>query len=58
MSYIYRGDRITDKKYKGQYCVAVRRPDGKTIRGRNGNMLVMFGEMKVVLLGRQLRKIK
>ena len=35
------------------------RPDGKCIRGKNGNMLVEFetGE-KVVVLGRLLRKAK
>jgi len=56
MQYIYRGDRLTDEKYKGQECVAVRRSDGKTIRGKNGNMLVQFGNQKVVVLARQLRK--
>lgn len=58
MQYIYRGDRLTDKKFKGQLCVAVRSSNGKTIRGKNGNMLVQFGNQKVVVLARQLRKIK
>jgi hypothetical protein len=58
MEYTYRGDKITDIRFKGQSCKAVRR-NGKCIRGRNGNMLVEFatGE-KVVVLARQLRKIK
>lgn len=56
--YIYRGDRLTDDKYKGKECTAVRRPDGKCIRGSNGNMLVEFDGKKVVVLARQLRKIK
>jgi len=55
--YKYIGDRQTDPKYKGEICEAVRRPDGKCIRGRNGNMLVQFctGET-VVVIGRLLRK--
>ena len=56
--YIYRGDRWTMGWLCGRRCEAVRRPDGKCIRGRNGNMLVRFtsGEI-VVVLGRQLRKV-
>lgn len=62
VTYTYRGDRLTDPRFKGQRCAAVRRPDGrgslKCIRGRNGNMLVRFMETgeTVVVLGRQLRK--
>lgn len=56
--YIYRGDKFTDEGLKGLTCTAVRRPDGKCIRGKNGNMLVQFGDRKVNILGRQLRKIK
>jgi hypothetical protein len=59
MDYIYLGDRMTDPKYKKQTCDAVRRPDGKCIRGRNGNMLVKFSNGDVVnVLGRLLRKKK
>jgi hypothetical protein len=59
MDYIYLGDRMTDPKYKKQTCDAVRRPDGKCIRGRNGNMLVKFADGDVVnVLGRLLRKKK
>jgi len=56
--YIYRGDRWTMGWLCGRRCEAIRRPDGKCIRGRNGNMLVRFtsGEI-VVVLGRQLRKV-
>lgn len=59
VQYLYLGDKFTDPKYKGSTCAAVRRPDGKCIRGKNGNMLVEFswGE-KVVVVGRLLRKIK
>lgn len=55
--YKYLGDRLTDLKYKGQLCDAVKKPNGKCIRGKNGNFLVVFasGE-KVVVLGRRLRK--
>jgi hypothetical protein len=54
--YLYLGDRITDSKWKGKVCKAVRRPDHKCIRGRNGGMLVRFGDQKVVVLARLLRK--
>lgn len=57
--YRYLGDRLTDLKYKGAACEAVRRADGKCIRGKNGSMLVRFvnGETANVI-GRLLRKIK
>lgn len=59
MMYIYRGDRLTDPKYRDQACTAVRRTDGKCIRGKNGNMLVQFENGGVVnVVARQLRKIK
>lgn len=59
MEYIYLGDRLTRPELKKQACKAVRRPDSKCIRGKNGNMLVEFenGE-KVVVLGRLLRRKK
>jgi hypothetical protein len=58
VDYIYRGDKLTDEKYKDKECSAVRRPDGKCIRGRNGSMLVVFssGE-KVNIIGRRLKKL-
>lgn len=57
--YKYHGDRFTDPLLKGKACTAVRRPDGKCIRGKNGSMLVEFeGIGKVVVIGRLLRKIK
>lgn len=59
MEYKYLGDRFTDTIFKGLQCKAVRRPDGKCIRGKNGNMLVEFENgVKSVILGRLLRKIK
>lgn len=57
-NYIYRGDRLTTEFYKGRGCNALSRPDGKCIRGKNGNILVEFEGNKVVVLARQLRKIK
>jgi len=57
-NYKYLGDRFTDLTYKGQECQAVRRPDGKCIRGKNGNMLVSFNGKLVVVIARLLRKIK
>lgn len=59
MDYIYLGDRLTRPELRRMPCRAVRRADGKCIRGRNGNMLVEFGGVgKCVVLGRLLRKIK
>lgn len=55
-TYTYLGDRFTDPAYKGKTCTAVRRSDGKCIRGANGNMLVSFDGVKVVVLARLLRK--
>ena len=57
--YKYLGDRMTDPKYKNQECDAVKRPDGKCIRGKNGSMLVKFLNGDVVnVIGRLLRKVK
>lgn len=59
MTYTYRGDRLTDPRYKGAHCKAVRREDGKCIRGRNGSMLVQFEDgTRAVVIGRLLRKVK
>lgn len=41
MRYTYRGDRITDPGLRDIQCDPVRRADGKCVRGRNGNMLVV-----------------
>jgi len=57
-TYKYLGDRFTDPKYKGQQCEAVRRLNGKCIRGKNGSMLVKFVSGETVnIIGRLLRKI-
>jgi hypothetical protein len=56
--YKYLGDRLTAPEYKGAECEAVRRPDGKCIRGKNGSMLVSFDGKKVNVIGRLLRKVK
>ena len=55
--YIYLGDRFTDPNLRGKECVAVRRPDGKCIRGKNGNMLVIIAGQQVIVTARLLRKI-
>lgn len=54
--YIYRGDRQTSPSLKGRACTALRRPDGKCIRGKNGTMLVSFNGKPTVVIGRLLRK--
>jgi hypothetical protein len=56
--YQYLGDKHTDPALKGASCRAVRRPDGKCIRGKNGSMLVEFNAGKHVVMGRLLRKKK
>jgi hypothetical protein len=57
--YIYLGDKKTDPLLKQQPCIAVRRKDGKCIRGKNGAMLVQFSKgAPCVVMGRLLRKIK
>jgi hypothetical protein len=56
--YIYLGDKNTDSSLRGKACSAVRRKNGKCIRGKNGSMLVTFGKTKMVVVGRLLRKIK
>jgi hypothetical protein len=55
--YRYLGDRNTDPNLKNRECKAVRRPDGKCIRGKNGNMLVDFGGTLMVVVARLLRKV-
>jgi hypothetical protein len=59
MEYTYLGDRNTDLSLKGKECRALRRPDGKCIRGKNGSMLVEFHDgKKNVVVARLLRKLK
>lgn len=58
MDYIYRGDKLTSPEFKNKPCSAVRREDGKCIRGRNGSMLVAFENgSQHVIIGRRLKKI-
>ncbi|HLL94309.1 MAG TPA: hypothetical protein VK404_04970 [Spirosoma sp.] len=58
ISYNYLGDRMTDPALKGATCTAVRRTDGKCVRGRNGSMLLFFKSGRVaVVIGRLLRKV-
>lgn len=57
--YIYHGDRYGKLGiYAGRICTAVKRENGKCIRGRNSNMLMDFDGVKVVLPARMLKKIK
>ena len=59
MEYRYLGDRNTYLSLRRAGCKAVRRKDGKCIRGRNGSMLVELKEgRKCVVVGRMLRKVK
>jgi hypothetical protein len=57
MTYKYLGDKYTSPELKGATCTAVRRPNGKCIRGKNGSMLVDFNGVHHVIIGRLLRKI-
>ena len=57
--YIYHGDKLAklQSPFAGKPCKAVRRLNGKCIRGKNSNMLVLFpGGFQVVVLARMLRK--
>lgn len=57
MEYVYLGDRMTRSELRNAKCRAIRRSDGKCIRGRNGNMLVEFESgLRCVVLGRRLRR--
>lgn len=57
--YIYHGDKIAKQIsiFAGKKCIAVRREDGKCIRGKNANMLVSFNGEIVNVPARMLRKI-
>ena len=57
-TYKYLGDKFSSESLKGSVCKAVTRPDGKCIRGRNGNMLVEFSGKKAVVVARLLRKVQ
>lgn len=59
-TYIYHGDKLakSESRYAGQHCNPILRPNGKCIRGKNGNMLVIFDGVPVVVLARQLRIVK
>jgi hypothetical protein len=56
VTYTYLGDRLTDPRLRGQPCEAVRNSRGKCVRGHKGTMLVRFGEERVNVIGRLLRK--
>ncbi len=55
-TYKYIGDRFTDTQLKNKLCTPVLKSDGKCIRGKNGNMLVLFDGKKVNVVARLLRK--
>jgi hypothetical protein len=55
--YKYMGDRLTDELLKGKTCSAVRRKNGKCIRGKNGNMLVSFDGFLCNVRANRLRKL-
>lgn len=57
--YVYVGDKLTDSQLVGLPVMAVRRADGKCVRGANGNMLVEAADgRRFNVLGRLLRKRK
>lgn len=54
MKYTYLGDKMSVRN--GQQCDPAMK-NGKCIRGRNGNMLVIFEDgTKSVIIARRLRK--
>ncbi len=54
MRYVFLGDRLSRPDLAGRPCDPVRHPDGRVVRGRNRNALVVFdtGEVAVVPGGR------
>ena len=59
MEYINLGDRNTSSSLRKQLCKAVRKNNGKCVRGKNGSMLVQFKDGKpTVVTGKLLRKIE
>lgn len=57
MTHVYLGDRWTAPALTGAAVTLPRRPDGKTTRGRNGNMLMETADgFRFVGVGRRLRK--
>ena len=60
MRYTYRGDGLTDPRFRGQPCDPVYRRDGKTLvsvgRGVPRNQLVRFADGTLVVVpARKLR---
>lgn len=56
-TYTYLGDKHTDPALRSMTFTAIRRPDGKCIRGKS-NMLVRGSDGRAyVVLGRRLRKV-
>lgn len=55
--YVYKGDKLTDKKLVGLKCIAFKK-DGKCIVSKMRTMKVMFqnGETQIILL-RKLKRI-
>ena len=56
MDYIYLGDKFTDTSLKNKECNALRRNNGKCIRGKMSTMLVSFDGIVHNVLARRLRK--
>lgn len=57
-TYRYLGDRLTDPALKGARVHAVRRPDGKCIRGRGSMLVVTDDGRRIVVIARLLRKVQ
>lgn len=53
---MFLGDRWTDPDLKNRPCTAVKKENGKCVRGRNANMLVEIYGVRHVVPGRRLRK--
>ena len=51
MRYVFLGDRLTRPGLAGRPCDPVRRPDGRVVRGRNRNALVVFDTGGHLLVG-------
>lgn len=56
--YIYRGDKLTDPRWKGRECDPVIRRDGKCITSKQATMLVIFEDGTVACVLREQLSLK
>lgn len=57
-TYRYLGDRLTDSTLKGARVHAVRRANGKCVRGRGSMLVITDDGRRIVVIARLLRKVQ